>query len=196
MLALVGILAGLLLGRLSGGRFTGLSHVKLRFEWVLLAAFIAQAVLRGRLANTVTSGMGLLVWASASLVLIGVLWLQHEIPGLLIAAVGVAMNLLVVLLNQGMPVSLPLGEVATRVGGASAGFYHLAGPNTYARVLGDALPLYLGGSVYILSIGDVLLCLGVIVLIVNSMLGDAQSTSGRTTPGPSRIRRGPIDDVA
>ncbi len=86
--------------------------------------------------------------------------------------VGLALNLLVVLSNGGMPVLLT-DPIALSNAGAqisrSLGFYQLAGPGTVLASLGDVVPLGLGAYRVLLSPGDVLLVVGVAALIVSSM---------------------------
>ena len=57
---------------------------------------------------------------------------------------------------------------------ASNGFYELAGSGTVLGWLGDTMPLRVFGLGQILSLGDVLLAVGVAVFIVGSCLPRAE----------------------
>ena len=99
------------------------------------------------------------VWVFASVGLIACLFANWDLPGLAVAAAGVALNLLVVLLNNAMPVvSVSAGALAT------SHFYKTATTSTLA-FLGDSMSVPLSGR-FMLSAGDVLLVVGVIAFIV------------------------------
>lgn len=169
VLALVAIPLGLLLGWLSGGRVGALASIKLKSEWFVLSAFLVQAVLRGRLAGTRPNPAGLLVWAAVSLVLVLLLAMQKRWLGLRVIAAGTTLNLLVALLNQGMPVAPSAADLVGGITASSGGFYQLAHDATYAIWLGDVLPADVGFATYMLSAGDVLLCVGAVIFVVSAM---------------------------
>ncbi len=163
MLALVAIATGLLLVGLLGGSLRALGEARVRGELMILALFLVQAVARGSAGRV--GSLGLIIWAGCSVALLLLMVVQIRVPGLALAALGIGLNALVVLLNSGMPVVPPPGsegQVAAAVS-ASAGFYHVADARTVLPVLGDVLPAGAG----IASIGDVLLALGVCIFIVD-----------------------------
>ena len=93
---------------------------------------------------------------------------NRSLVGMGVAATGVGFNLLVILLNGGMPVMLgpALDSSAVRIAvTASGGFYTLADARTQLAVLGDVLPTPLG----LASVGDVLLVVGVASLLIAGM---------------------------
>lgn len=173
MIALAAVAAGIVLGWLSGGALRGLETVQLRFEWLVLLLFVVQAVARGRIAGLSASRLGLGVWVFSCVALVVTLVPDWRRPGIWLIAIGLSLNLFVVLLNGGMPVSLPsgssVGESAVSVS-RSLGFYQLAGPGTVAGMLGDTVQLVVAASRALLSPGDVLLSLGVVTVIVDAML--------------------------
>ena len=168
MLAAAGIVLGLVLGFAGGGKVAGIRTITLRWEYALLVLFAVQAFARGVLPLE-TRPLAVAVWAVCSLLLLVALVLQvRDGHGLALAATGIAMNLLVILLNAGMPV-VPRewqGEAAATAVKASGGFYHLADSRTALPVLADILPSGVG----LASIGDLLLALGVAILIASHML--------------------------
>lgn len=156
------MLAGVLIGRLRGGRLRNLARLAPR--WMpLLVLGIAMvtaariAVLPAALARTlVIGGYGLALAGLAA---------NLRLPWLGLAFLGTLLNALVVAANGGrMPVSPRiLREVSDRLvlGGTTGPFYVLAGPRTPFSFLGDTLPLVVGGIGAILSPGDVLLAAGI-----------------------------------
>ena len=164
---------GLLLGLGSGGSLRGLGGVRLRFPYLLLLAFLVQGAARGRLGVPGASSWSVLVWGLVSLALIAVLLIQRDSPTLVVVAIGIALNLLVVLLNGFMPIFAGPGvdpaDVAQGLSGGR-GFYALGTPETLAAVLADGLLLPVLGRQYLLSLGDVLLVCGASGFLVSSML--------------------------
>jgi hypothetical protein len=100
---------------LTKGSFERLGRIQLRALWVLLVALFAQLALE--FVDLPTSrlddlGVGLLL---ATYVLIFVFcYLNRGLPGMSIVTIGVAMNVLVIALNQGMPTKDDVVERAGR----------------------------------------------------------------------------------
>lgn len=142
---------------------------------LLLSMFVVQGVARGRFAGTTASALGLGVWCVSSVALVACLVVNRKVPGTIVAAAGILLNLDVVLLNGGMPLLVPAGpDLAARgVLSTSAGFYHLAGAATLWLWAADAVDLNLVGQRLLISAGDILLAVGVVVIIVASMTRDA-----------------------
>lgn len=173
MLAAVALVGGALLGWLCGGSLRGVEHIQLRFGWLLLLLFVVQGVARGRIAGASATSAGLIVWIVSCVLLVAVLLPNFRTPGVWLAIVGLILNLLVVLLNGGMPVfSATVGSTAEAVSAVakSSGFYQVAGQATIATLLADVLPLTVGRTRILLSSGDVLLVVGVVSLMVSAML--------------------------
>jgi hypothetical protein len=110
------------------------------------------------------------LWAATYPVLIAIAWSNRRLPGMSVIALGLLLNALVVVLNQGMPVaeaaaiaaglrerlSLPIGDFA----------HVLATPGTWLPWLGDVVPLP-GPSWarFVPSAGDLLLYVGVVTFL-------------------------------
>ena len=179
MIALIAVAAGLLFGALGGGSPRGLATVRLRFQISILVLFVIQGVARGRLLSTVASGSGMFVWVAASTILVVLLRASFRQTGVMVVAAGVLLNVLVVLANSGMPV-LAGGSSQLLAKGAvarSSGFYEVATSSTLGLVVGDVIPLEVVGQTYYLSVGDVLLGVGVAVAIAAAMIGEGQSSA-------------------
>ena len=171
MIAAYALIAGLLAGLAAGGSFKTISELHLRGELVILVTFVVQGVARGRLVGTTANLWGTIIWLGASVLLVGLLALNFSHAGAVIAAAGTLLNAVVVLANGAMPV-LPAGGLhvaAASISSASGGFYSIAQPGMLAVWAGDVLPLSVLGQTYLMSVGDVLLGVGVAIVVASSM---------------------------
>jgi len=98
--------------------------------------------------------------------LILVLINRHR-EGMWLAGVGVLMNFSVIALNGGMPVLEGAAVVAAGLGGGAGGFqlaldfkHVLLDASTRIPFLGDVIPVRLFGIGQVISLGDVLLAVG------------------------------------
>lgn len=167
MPAVAAVALGVLLGGFSGGSLSGLSRLRLRFEWAILLLFVVQALARGRLPFGLrASAHGTGVWVVCSIALLALLLLNRRTTGLTVVALGTLLNLDVVLLNGAMPV-LGLGGA---VSPPSGGFYQFADSASIGLWIGDVIPLSFGHTMMLLSVGDITLMVGVTTLVAESML--------------------------
>jgi hypothetical protein len=107
MVAIYGLVIGIALGWLRGGRLGNLRHVRLEAAWVVLPAALFQLLVitdPWKLWRSPDVAGMLLMISYAPFVFFLVRNLQ--VPGLTVAAIGLALNLTVMLANGGlMPVS-------------------------------------------------------------------------------------------
>ena len=167
---IVGILLGLVLGLLAGGRLGNLGTIQLRWIPVLFAAVIirfgTEAFLNAGVPLADTLRVPLLA-TSFALLLAG-LWVNRGYPGLSLAFVGILLNALVILLNGGyMPIWEPAlvadgfapSEVNSNlrivVAGDDATDFLLQG-----LILGDVIPIPIPPLNNVASLGDLFLSLG------------------------------------
>ncbi len=169
MLFIVSLLIGLAVGGLRGGRLSGLRNVRLRHEGVLLALLVLQLTLPAFRISGPWTRIAFHVWLATFPILITIAVANRAQPGMWFVGTGLACNAVVVALNGGMPVdSVAAGaSVAVPVGD----FVHVpATPQTWLPLLADALRVPgVPGWGYVISIGDVLLAVGVAVFIAKSM---------------------------
>jgi len=158
---------GVLLGWASGGRFAHLEHAEMRYPAALVIAFLIQGMARGRIGVAGSETWGVFAWAAVSLVLLVLLLVQPRNTMVVIVAIGIAANVLVVLLNGYMPVFVPLSGAPP--GHWPLGFYGAGLTTTVMPALGDCLPMSLVGSTFMLSLGDVLLIAGTAGFIASGM---------------------------
>jgi hypothetical protein len=170
-LALIAAVVAAAAGLIRGGSLTSLADTRFRWRWLL---FIALAV---QILFVYWSPEG---WSRADLrwVLLastaGVavfLTINFRLPGMLLAALGLAMNVLVIASNSAMPVSEAAADAAgagTR--GVESGFKHEPlDDDTRLPVLADVIPVPVTRSV--LSAGDVLLITGITYLVYRRTAG-------------------------
>ncbi len=174
VLLLYSIVAGLLIGRLLGGRARHLEDV--RFTWwpLALAGLAVQLVLfAGPVAEHV-GAEGPVIYVASTLVVMAALLRNLALPGLAIVALGALLNLVPVLSNGGAMPSSPDAWLAL-TGVAELPVRHfsnavLIGPETPFAFLGDIFvwprPLPLAN---VFSIGDAVIAVGAVVFLVISM---------------------------
>jgi Family of unknown function (DUF5317) len=157
--------AGLLAGLATGGSLRHLLELRLRWPLVVLAALAVR--LLGVFGPLATSPLTPFLFPASLVALLAwSLWHRNLLRGSWLIALGLAINLAVVLANGGrMPVS------RAGAGGASSalvrrgvwGQYALAGPGTRLHWLGDWIffPPPVGRVVRdVYSPGDLVVCLG------------------------------------
>lgn len=165
-LVLLVLAAGVVGGFAAGGRLSNLPDRRLRWPALLPLGFALQLLpVHGATAAPfalVVSLAVLVVFAAANL----------RLPPLWPVTIGLALNLLVVAANAGMPVS---GQAVARSGqsvadlaGTSIATHHLADGYDVLRPLGDVIPL--GPPIRaVVSGGDVLVYAGTAWLVAASM---------------------------
>ena len=173
------IVLALLVGALAGGGIPRLAELRLKWLWVLgLALALRIAAYAARQwgfdqqlpigAFFVFDYLLIFVW----------LWGNWRVPGLQVAAVGIGLNTLAVIFNGGQ---MPVWTGALRAAGLTPAdigrdpFHFLMSTATVADfvrgggIFGDVVPFPVPYLRDVVSIGDVLLALGIFWAIVSSM---------------------------
>ncbi len=195
------ILLALIVGALAGGGLPRLADLKLRWSYLLLLAVALQLA-----AGTSTqTGIGSVIPAGGMyvvsyLLILAWLWGNWRIPGLQVAAVGIGSNLLAVLINGGR---MPIWSGAFNAAGfpeaalADNNFHFILRVDSIAEfvarggLFGDVIPLPVPIIRDVISIGDVLLALGIFWAIVYSMTrAEAPSRSALAVGGSQLVRPG------
>jgi Family of unknown function (DUF5317)/Major Facilitator Superfamily len=181
------VLVGVLLAVLLGANLRELRNVSLRASWLVFAALAVQVVLFTSVSRAfhvpvsestahIVTYVGLLAFVVANV----------RQPGFAIAAVGCALNTIVIAANgDRMPVSLAswtaTGKPASEL--TAHGSYNNVVLATHAHLswLGDVFALPRGFPLAnALSVGDLLLLVGVITFVFRASLPARGSTAGRT----------------
>lgn len=170
MLFLLAIALGFLLGLAGGGHLSNLARLKFRQPWLLVLAIVLRYVLVFTPLSRI-EGAQYIYAASLALIVLWTVWHLRLLPGIWLVTVGGALNLLVVLANNGrMPVdrtlaSRQLGGILIERG--HIGQYTLLGPDTHLGFLGDWLSLGPFPEAY--SLGDVFIAMGLALVVLISL---------------------------
>jgi uncharacterized protein DUF5317 len=190
LLILAVVVIGVLVGVALGGDIRTLSEVKLRWWPLAVVGLIFQLIpvpsSKGQMDHWLA--VGLLI--ASYIVLLAFVAVNIRLAGFPVIAAGFAMNLLVISLNGGMPVtrlalreaygSRAPAEIARlqTLGGAK---HHLARNDDVVLALADVIPV--GSPVHeVLSPGDLVFMAGVFWVITAATRG----ATGRHRPGAKR----------
>jgi Family of unknown function (DUF5317) len=194
-LFLLAILAGLGAGVLRGGKARSLVEAKVHARFIGLVCLGLQAIVGALALRSVgiPRGVGALLLGLALIGLLGVARANGQLPGVPLLALGLLANLLVLVLNLGVPVSV---DTLHRAGVAVEqpvphrpdAKHVIDGPGARLAVLGDRLavrPLRTASSV-----GDVAELAGLFLLVQWLVIGTARreedaahgSPKARTVP--------------
>jgi len=188
LLILGAIVLGIIIGLVAGGSFQKLSELRFRAWWLALVGlglqFVPIPTMDGQIDHWL--GVGLLM-ASYGVLLVFVA-LNIRLSGMWLVGVGFALNLLVIVVNGGMPVNQ---HALQRAYGSSYGRtlhqllaeggakHHLARPDDVLLPLSDVIPVPRPvGNVF--SAGDFVSIVGITWLL-------ASATRGR--PGRVAVRQ-------
>jgi hypothetical protein len=169
------IAAALAIAVLIGGDVRRLSQLRIRHIEILLAAFAAKVVVavlgtvHSQTAVTIARPLNVI----GAILLLAVVWFNRRIPGALLFATGLTLNLIVIIAFGGrMPVLLPHDAdpnspvLALLRGGLDPLHVGLDHPQGL-WFIGDILTIPgIGGHSSLVSIGDLLMAAGVAWLII------------------------------
>lgn len=194
MLLLYSIAAGLLIGRLLGGRVRNIEHV--RFVWwqLALAGLVVQLILFADPVQERVGPEGPLIYVASTIAVLVALLRNVRQPGLAVVAAGAILNLLPILTNGGfMPSSPDVWLELTGIAAVPVAYYTnvaLIGPETWFPFLGDIFlfprPLPMATA---FSLGDAIIAAGAVIFLVRAMRTTAPSSSSPTAPSPQPVAR-------
>jgi hypothetical protein len=174
LVVLTALVIGATAGYLSGGRLRNLEHLALVRPWLVLVSLGLQVIAFSgagvSLGQPVTVALHFVSYA----LLVWFVVLNRGRLGIVIAGVGLSLNLVVIALNGGfMPASRAALDLA---GVAYSGQTHnnsgVIGAGTHLSFLGDvfATPAWLPAA-NVFSVGDLLIVAGVAIVMVAAMRG-------------------------
>ena len=185
MIALVlALLFAVMLVRPMRGRYSYLPHARYQKEWLVPTGFAVQ-IAAPMVADA--AGLGearslvLLAWMFGGSVLLVACWANRPNAGFRLAAIGVSLNMAVIALNGGMPVSVSALEylgLSAREDQLAAltPLYHLSDVDTRLLVLGDILPVPGPALVRsVVSLGDMLLMVAIVLIVLEATRALARS---------------------
>jgi hypothetical protein len=169
---------------LTGGRVSRLASIHVRGAWVPVVALAIQVII----TVIIRSGSEEMHKAVhiATYVLIGVfLWCNRRLPGVKVISLGAFLNALVITVNGGQ---MAASRTAERLAGLhmEAGFENSA-PLAHPHLLwfGDVIP-WPGPLPNVLSIGDLLIYLGTLILLHRVCRRREDTAQAMPTPEPAR----------
>lgn len=198
MILLAAFVVALIIALLRGGKLSRLAHLPVRNTWLVVGAFALQIYLvyvpAGK-TQGLTDPAAVLHIVSYALLLTAI-WQNRHLPGITVIAVGVLLNLAVIVANGGfMPIE---PEVVRRLGHEDRVVSLESGYRVY-KAKDVVLPreqtrLWLLSDIFVLtppfpirsafSPGDVLLSTGIFVLLQRVMV----SSPGRPSNGDESAR--------
>jgi hypothetical protein len=161
------ILIAMLMVPLTGGSFHRLSQLQFRNLWVLLVALLVQMLLEfvdfpeARIEDV---GVGILL--ATYLMIFLFCWLNRRIKGMTVISVGIALNVVVIALNLGMPTKDELRRVDGRdvyVPIEQTVKHRPEDSDTLLSFLGDVITIP-GVPNQPFSVGDIIIGLGIVDL--------------------------------
>ncbi len=187
------IALALIAGALAGGGLPRLADLRLRWIWILGLALALRfgAGLVRQAEPGVDLPLGAAFIAAYGLIFVW-LWGNWRVPGLQVAAVGIGLNTLAVVLNGGQ---MPIWSAAFTAAGFTPAslvndpFHFLLNAGSVAEfvsrggIFGDVLPIPIPVIRDVVSIGDTLLAVGIFWAIVYSMTRSEAPTRAAFTLG-------------
>ncbi len=170
MFILYALVAGLLMGRLLGGRLENLGALSFRWTWVAIAGLAAQVALFSPPVNSAVGQAGAPLYVASTAAVFGFVLANLRVSGMPIVALGAGLNLLAIAVNGG---TMPASRAALEAIGAGGTVGYINSRELAAPALaplGDvfALPTWLPFA-NVFSVGDLLIGVGVLVLVVAGM---------------------------
>lgn len=180
MILLYSTAAAILLAMLRGGDLRKLGGVRIHWAWLVPASLIIQLILIYQVPHS--SGPARVLFPLTHFAILAVAWRNREQRGMKVFAVGVALNLLAMVANGGfMPVAPEALAHAGFAESAESVLVHARQPVSKGLVLmkhetalwwlSDIIALRVPIQT-IVSIGDVLIAVGVLFFVQEKMLGE------------------------
>jgi MFS family permease len=169
MLRLLGVtlIGAIALGLVLRGRLANLAEVRFRFAWLGLLGVALQL-------PAISGTAGDLLLLASFLCLLAVVVLNLRQPGFVLVLLGLTLNVLVIGINQGMPVSraavIASGQAATlpELRASDSPKHHLMRPGDRLTFLADVIPI--GPPIrQAVSVGDLAALLGIGWFVVGTM---------------------------
>ncbi len=193
VLLLYSIAAGLILGRLLGGRLQNLEHVRFIWWQLALAGLAVQLLLFADPIQQRVGEEGPFIYVVSTVAVLIALLRNLRLPGLAVIAAGAVLNLIPILANGGyMPSSPEIWRELTGVAAVPVDYYsniRLIGPETWFPFLGDIFlfprPLPMATA---FSLGDAVIAVGAVIFLASAMRSPVPTTDV-TPPAPQPVAR-------
>lgn len=180
-------LIGLVAALATGGSTDRLAATRFRHPWLVFAGLVLQVAVQ-TVARPLLDRPSALLLLLVSMGLIAVfLLLNLKLAGMALAAAGLVLNIVVIAANGAMPVHVPSAEAAgIPISSEEGGVKHeVMDDSSRLPWLGDAIAVPLFKTV--ISLGDVLLALGLALFVYRAARGAAgrRSITGASGSAPA-----------
>jgi hypothetical protein len=165
------ILVALIAALATGGSLQELARTRFQRLEIIVIGLILQLGVTF-LPGEFFEERGYLLILIASVAAAAFMFFNRNLPGMMLAAIGLALNVLAISLNQGMPVSLEAIEIAGAPEFAAEGEHTLLDDSTKLPWLTDVVPIPIAGTV--LSVGDLFLAAGLAWLVYGRAKGKGE----------------------
>lgn len=170
---IVSIIVAIIIGFLSKGSLSNLKYIRIKGIAFIFASFAVELVAKILLKmNMIELGVisFTLHFITYMLIFIMIFKNKHSL-GMKFLGIGTLLNAIVILCNGGI---MPIGTNALKqleipLTSDIEGMYHIANEATRLLYLGDILPVHLWKIGFIVSVGDIFIMIGLIVIIVQTM---------------------------
>ncbi len=173
---------GFIIGLIRGGKVSNIKKLKLTHPWMIFLSVLIEVFLLLLMRNDVeiTQLFAFLASIPQYFLLFLFIWFNRQLPYIQVIGLGCFLNALVILLNFG---SMPLADIAAYIRESESASqyllernlvtYHIINENTKLWFLGDII--WLPSPFYaFISIGDLFLYSGVLLLIQHIITGNVQ----------------------
>lgn len=170
MFILYGVLIGLVVGCLLGGRPSGLASLRFEYGWVMIAGLIVQIILFSPFGAARVGDLGPPIYVGSTLLVAGAILANLRITGMALVGLGAISNLAAIITNGGYMPADPRAAAALGVAETTAYSNSSVVADPALWLLTDifAMPAWMPWS-NVFSIGDVMIVIGVVVVIVAAM---------------------------
>jgi Family of unknown function (DUF5317) len=179
ILALIG---GILIGYILKGKLQNLSKISLKGMYLIIIAFIIEFFIIILIQNEILapSISTYIVNGTMYIFIFAFIYMNRKNPYIVLMGIGFILNALAIFSNGGtMPVS---GNAVEAIGFSTnvhgEGLYSLIEAKTNLSFLGDIIPIDFIGR-FIVSVGDLVSALGMILFVVTGMKGDLKILRGK-----------------
>jgi len=170
MFILYGVLIGLTVGFVLGGRPAGLASLRIDYGWLMIAGLIVQIVLFSPFGAARAGDLGPPIYVGSTLVVAGAILANLRITGMALVGLGAVSNLAAIIANGGYMPADP--RAAAALGMAEPTAYSnssvVADPALWPLTDIFAMPAWMPWS-NVFSIGDVMIVVGVVIVIAAAM---------------------------